>query len=334
MNDTPIHLIAEAGTNHNGSVAVGKKLIRKAAHAGADSVKFQMIFPDGLYLPVEHLGGGVTQPSAVFAKRQATALDLNGFRELAAYCRELRVGFSASVFDQQGIDLLVELDAPYIKIASCDLNNSPLIMRAAAAGKPLVISTGMSQLDEIKRAIDDARSAGAGDIVLMHCVSIYPCPTQQANVSFLDTLAAQFDVALGYSDHTESSIAAAIAVSNGVRWIEKHITLDRDDEGFDHTYAMEPPMFAAYAADVTAAYHATRPPVEKVGDAECEVRRRARRGLYAAHRIESGQTIGQDDVLIVRPEAALAPNQIFELIGGTATQPIEKYQPLELGMIQ
>jgi len=334
MNDTPIYLIAEAGTNHNGSVATGKKLIRKAAHAGADSVKFQMIFPDGLYLPVEHLAGGAMQPSAVFAKRQATALDADGFRELAAYCRELRVAFSASVFDQKGIDLLVELDAPYIKIASCDLNNSPLIMRAAKTGKPLIISTGMSDLDEINRAIDDARSAGAKDIVLMHCVSVYPCPAAQANIAFLDTLAASFDVILGYSDHTESSIAAAIAVSKGVIWIEKHVTLDRGSEGFDHAYAMEPDMFAAYAADVTSAYHATRPRTTKLCDEEREVRRRARRGLYAARRIEPGQTIGQDDVLIVRPESAFAPNHVFDVVGKAATRAIDQFQPLEPGMIR
>lgn len=334
MNDTPIHLIAEAGTNHNGSIATGKKLIRKAAHAGADSVKFQMIFPDGLYLPVEHLAGGATQPSAVFARRQATALNADGFRELAAYCREFRVAFSASVFDPKGIDLLVELDAPYIKIASCDLNNSPLIMRAAATGKRLVISTGMSDLEEIKRAIDDARRGGASDIVLMHCVSVYPCPASQANVAFLDTLAASFDVTLGYSDHTESSIAAAIAVSKSVTWIEKHVTLDRGSEGFDHAYAMEPAMFEAYVADVTAAYHASRPPAAKVCDAERDVRRRARRGLYAARRIEPGQTIRHDDVLIVRPESALAPNQISDLVGRASTRVIEQYQPLESGMVR
>lgn len=332
MKNAAIHLIAEAGTNHNGDVATGKRLIREAAQAGADSVKFQMIFPEGLYLPIEHLDGKKTRPSEVYRKRQSTALGPDDFRELAAYCKELGVGFSASVFDQKGIDLLDELNAPYVKIASCDLNNSPLIQRAAATARTLVISTGMSQIEEIEQALNDARNAGAGDIVIMHCVSVYPCPTNQANVGFLDTLRDRFDCAVGYSDHTESGVAAAIAIAKGASWIEKHITLDRSCDGFDHAYAMELDMFASYAADISAAWQAIQPPAEKVGADERNVRCRARRGLYASRRLEPGTVLDADDVLIVRPESGLGPNALYRLTGKTATKTIEPYAPLEDGM--
>lgn len=333
MKGAPIHLIAEAGTNHNASVATGKALIRHAADAGADSVKFQMIFPAGLYLPVERTGDGRLIPSPVFTKREATALRPDDYRALADYCSDVGVGFSASVFDEQGIALLDELDAPYIKIASCDLNNSPLIERAAATGRTLVISTGMAQLDEIERAVGDARRAGADDLVLMHCVSVYPCPVERANVSFVDVLRERFDGPVGYSDHTESSVAAVVAIARGARWIEKHITLDRTHEGFDHAYAMEPDGFAAYAADLSDAWRAYAPAATKVGESEQVVRRRARRGLYASRRIRAGERIEQEAVLCVRPQAVLGPNAIGRVLDRVATRDIEAYEPFAPDMV-
>ncbi len=327
------HLIAEAGTNHNGSIRTGRALIDAAVQAGADSVKFQMIFPEGLYLPKFYENGRYRE-SEVFQKRAETALSPGQFRELAGYCRERGIPFSASVFDRRGIELLDELDAPYIKIASCDLNNSPLLRAAAECGRLIVLSTGMSGLEEIEIAVRDLQTAGQRDIVLMHCVSVYPCPTQQMNLAFIDTLRSAFGLPVGLSDHTESSLAAAIAIAKGVTWIEKHLTLDRRSAGFDHAYAMEPAMLAAYANDVAAAFEACQPASDKVGEAERMVRQRARRALYAAREIRAGETLAESDVLIVRPEGPFTPNELLAVLGHRANRLIHQYEALSQEMLE
>lgn len=327
MTQDGVHLIAEAGTNHNGDVRTALALVDAAAAAGAQSVKFQMIFPEGLYLPVERKDGRVVE-SAVFRRRAEMALSPDDFRRIAAYCRDHNIAFSASVFDQAGIDLLCELDAPYIKIASCDLNNSPLLRAAARTGRRLVISTGMSTLEEIEKAVGDVEQTGHNDMVLMHCVSAYPCPTAQVNLGFIDTLADRFGYPAGFSDHTEQSLAAAIAVAKGATWIEKHLTLDRASPGFDHAYAMQPAMFIAYANDVRTAQSACRRRIEKVGPQEREVRVRARRGLYAARDLQPGEVLRECDVLIVRPQGPLGPNDLGRILNRPLRQALAKYDAL------
>lgn len=327
------HVIAEAGTNHNGSLESGKALIDAAADCRADSVKFQMIFPEGLYLPQFYENGGY-RDSDVFKRRAETALAPDAFGELAAYCRKRRIPFSASVFDPQGIELLNELDPCYIKIASCDLNHSRLLRAGAETGRRLIISTGMASLQEIERALSDVLGTGNGNVVLMHCVSVYPCPTEMMNLSFIDVLRETFGQEVGLSDHTENSLAAAIAVSKGVTWIEKHITLDRSAPGFDHAYAMEPDGFTRYVQDVRAAFEACRQSQQKLKASEVSVKQRARRGLYAARDLAAGQTICQADILVVRPEGALAPNDVPAVVGRSARRKIHRYEPLSWGKLE
>ncbi len=324
---SPLHLIAEAGTNHGGSLETARQLVDAARAAGADSVKFQVIYPEGLYLP-EFFVNGAYVPNEVFAKRQAAMLADDDWRRLSDHARERGLPLSASIFDRRGLDLLEALDAPYIKIASCDLNNTPLLAAAAARGRRLILSTGMSTLAEIERAVRAVQQAGSTELVLMHCVSVYPCPTAQANVRFVETLARTFGLPVGFSDHTEGSVAAAMAVALGATWIEKHLTLDRAAAGFDHAYAMEPAMWKAYATDLRAAEVAGRAPVEKVQSAEAGVRQRARRALYAARDLQPGETISERDVLIVRPEGPLTPDDATRVVGGRARRGFRKFEAI------
>lgn len=329
---TETHIIAEAGTNHGGQYATAEKLIDVAVESGADSVKFQIIYPEGLYLPRLFVDGAYAD-NEVFQKRASMMLTDDEYRNLAAYCQSKGIGFSASVFDRRGIDLLDSLHVDYIKIASCDLNNSPLLIQAAETGRCLVLSTGMATLGEIERAVSDVTATGNTNIVLMHCVSVYPAPFERMNLSFLHTLQQAFGFPVGLSDHTESSLAAAIAVSMGVTWIEKHFTLDRTAEGFDHAYAMEPSAMTAYIADVRASEAACRRQISKVGEKEATVKQRARRGLYAARDIAAGETITEADILIVRPEGPLRPNDIHLVQGRTLRQAIRQYEPFSLDML-
>ena len=326
-----IHIIGEAGTNHNSDFGMAKALVDVAAGAGADSVKFQMIYPDGLYLPRLFQDGQYVS-NEVFQKRLEGVLSDDDYRALAAYSKEKGLEFSASVFDRRGIALLDELDASYIKIASCDLNNSRLLMEAAERGRRLIVSTGMASLGEIERAVSDVVATGNTDIVLMHCVSVYPCPTERMNLSFLEVLKCAFGFPVGLSDHTENSLSGAIAVAMGAEWIEKHFTLDRGSEGFDHAYAMEPVDLTQFMRDMRLAAEACRRQSMKVRSEEASVKSRARRGLHAARDIQEGEVLKEMDVLVVRPEGPLNPNDLALILGRTAKCLIHQYEPLSLDM--
>ncbi len=322
-----IHVIAEAGTNHNGRRETAERLIDVALKARADSVKFQIIYPEGLYLPRVFVGGQYVD-NDVYHNRAASMLTDDDYRCLASYCKARGIGFSASVFDERGIALLDELDVSYFKIASCDLNNSGLLRAVAERQRRVVLSTGMATLGEIERAVTDVFSTGNADLVLMHCVSVYPAPIESMNLAFIDTLQTAFGLPVGLSDHTESSLAAAIAVSKGVSWIEKHFTLDRSSRGFDHAYAMEPEPLRQYVSDIRACEMACHLQAQRVKEAEAHVKVRARRGLYAAHTIDEGHVLREGDVLVVRPEGPLGPKDLPQVVGKIAKRKICQFEPL------
>jgi N,N'-diacetyllegionaminate synthase len=324
-----VHIIAEAGTNHGGDLATAKQLVDAARASESDSVKFQIIYPEGLYLP-RFFRDGTYVDNEVFAQRAASMLADDEYRELADYCRTLGIEFTATVFDKRGIALVDELGVAYIKTASCDLNNSRHLVACAETGRRVVISTGMASLGEIERAVADVLATGNSDLVLMHCVSVYPCRLEDMNLGFLSTLKSEFGLPVGLSDHTESSLAAAIAVSMGATWVEKHFTLDRSAVGFDHSYAMEPQGLRSYVSDVRSAEAACAPRADKLIAVEEGVRCKARRSVYAARDIEPGTILSEEDLLVVRPEGPLAPNEAQLLIGRRAERPISRYEPLTM----
>lgn len=328
-----IHIIAEAGTNHNGNVERARELIDVADEAKANSVKFQIIYPEGLYLP-KFFRDERHVDNEVFLQRKKWMLSDDTYRYLASYCKEKGILFSASVFDKGGVDLVDELDVEYVKIASCDLNNSSLLKLAAETGRKIIVSTGMATLGDIERAVADITSTGNTDLVLMHCVSLYPCPFSQMNLGFIDVLKTCFGFSVGFSDHTENNLAAAIAVSKGVEYLEKHFTLNRTAEGFDHAYAMEPDGLAKYVADVRACEAASRLQFPKVSEPESAVKLRARRGLYAARDIPAGDVLVPADILAVRPEGQLCPNDIECVLGKRARRRINQYESISWDLLE
>lgn len=325
--ESKIHVIAEAGNNHNGDVATGKALIDVARNAGADSVKFQMIIPEGLYVP-ELVTSAGREPNPIIATRRKSMLTAAQYTELRDHCRAAGIQFSASVFDREGLDLLAKLDAPYIKIASTDLNNVRLLRQAAALGRRLVVSTGLSTLQDVERAVATIAAAGNPPLVLLHCVSVYPAATRLMNLAFIDTLRDAFGVEVGLSDHTESDVVAAAAVAKGVTWIEKHFTLDRTQEGFDHGYAMEPDAFATYVRSIRDVEAALQPREHKLSEPEMNVQARARRGIYYARDVKAGETLGPDDVTVVRPPSAFGAEAIDAVVGRTITRDRSRFEPV------
>lgn len=332
-NDDRVHVIAEAGTNHNGSVDGGKRLIDLAARGGADTVKFQIIDADQLYLPGDY-EFGTYNIEDVRQNRRKFALSWDQFRELDRYAADASVPMTASIFDADGLAFYKSLDPPYVKIASTDLTNVRLLRQTAASGLPMIVSTGMATLGEIERAVGSLVDAGASDLTLMHCVSAYPAPLEDMNLSMIDTLGSAFGFPVGLSDHTESSIAACLAVGKGVRYIEKHFTLDRTAEGFDHAYAAEGDVFVRYVSDIRAAEAALRPRVNKTGDREAYTAKRARRSLYAKTDLSAGRVIGDDDVLCVRPSGPMAADQIDDVVGHTLRVDVAANTAFQSEMLQ
>ena len=327
------HVIAEAGTNHNGRLESAKRLVDLAARAKADSVKFQIIDPDRLYLPGRY-DFGTYDIDAVRALRRRFMLSDSEYRVLADHAGARGIALSASVFDEHGLDLLASCSPPYIKIASTDLNNVRFLRKVAEKGIRMVISTGMSSLRDIEKSVREIRRTGFSDLVLMHCVSVYPARLEDMNLPFIDTLRSTFGFPVGLSDHTESSIAACMALTKEVSYIEKHFTLDRRQEGFDHAYAAEGEAFVRYVDDIRAAEQALREPAEKLSEAERYTRKRARRSLYAARDLRAGQTVRDEDVLVLRPENKMAADQIDEVVGRSLTRDVRQFEPYTIDMFR
>lgn len=327
-----IHLIAEAGTNNNGRLDKAKRLADIAKAARADSVKFQMINPWGLYLPGKYEYGGY-DIEKVLEIRQKGVMDDAEYEALAAYCGDIGISYSASVFDVKALDLLLKFNPPYVKIASCDLNHLTLIREVAERGVKMVLSTGMSTLADVNRTVAELTRRNVDDFVLLHCVSVYPATLSQCNLRYIETLKREFGCTVGFSDHTGTSTAACMALQFGATWFEKHFTEDQNQEGLDHAYAMEPGGLNAYERDLSMALEALAAPGKDLSDAEKHTRERARRALYAARDLPKGHIVTMDDVLIVRPEGEMGADEIDQLVGCRLSDDVEQHQSFSRKMI-
>lgn len=325
MNNA-FHVIAEAGTNNNGNLQKAKNLVDIAKRAGADSVKFQMINTWGLYLPGKYEYGHY-KIEDVIRIREAGEMSDEEYIELSNYANQIGIPFSSSVFDEKALKLLDQFNPPYIKIASCDLNNIRFLRQVAEYQRKIILSTGMSTLADIENTLSVINKESKCDIVLLHCVSIYPCALEQTNLSYINTLKSKFGVPVGFSDHTGSSHAACVALSLGATWFEKHFTEDKNQEGLDHAYAMEEQGLLEYINDLKAASLSLKSSEKQLTEKELYTRRRARRSLYAAKDLSIGHILTDADVLCVRPENIMQADEIDILIGKPLTKSIQRFEP-------
>lgn len=327
-----VHLIAEAGSNYNGELQKAKELAEIAKRAGADSVKFQMINTYGLYLPGQYEYGHY-DIKEVLNFRDACNLPEADWDEIYNYCKELGIVSSSSVFDKVSMDILIKHDPEYVKIASSDLNNIKFLLEIAEYGKKLIISTGMASLQEIDNTVNFLYKNNVTDIVLMHCVSAYPADLEDMNLGFIDTLKSAFGFDTGFSDHTKNSIAACLALTKGVKYIEKHFTMDTSLPGLDHKHAMDEVMLTNYITDIRNAEKALTFKINKTGDKEEYTKKRARRALYAAVDIKKGTILTEDHIIIVRPQGPIPADRYYDVIGKAITKDIKKFQALSFDMI-
>jgi len=328
-----IHIIAEAGTNNNGSLQKARNLVDIASRSGADSVKFQMINTWGLYLPGEYDYGHYNIKDVLNIREKGEMTD-EEYKQLAQYSIEQGIKFSSSVFDTKAIDLLASMNPPYVKIASCDLNNTRFLREVADRGIKMVVSTGMSTLQDIENSVKVLTSKGFEDIVLLHCVSVYPADIDQTNIRFISKLKEEFGFEIGFSDHTATSHAACMAMTEGATWFEKHFTEDKNQEGLDHAYALNEIELTDYVTDLHKASSALEHKESKISEKEFYTRKRARRSLYAATDLKKGEIIRDEDVLCVRPENILQADQIDLVVGKTLCSDLSKFEPFNLDVVE
>ncbi len=294
MSTDKVFVIAEAGVNHNGSLDLARQLVAAAKETGADAVKFQTFRAEALVVhgaqKAAYQRRTTDAEESQFDMLRRLELDAHAHADLMAYCRQVGIAFLSSPFDESSADMLDAMGVERFKLGSGELTNLPLLGHVARKGKPLIMSTGMATLGEVETALATFREHGGTDVTLLHCVTEYPCPTEQVNLRAMLTLRAAFDVPVGYSDHTEGINIPIAAAAIGARIIEKHFTLDRRMEGPDHKASLEPGEFARMV-------HAIREVSLALGDgikrpAACEMANIpvARKSLVAARAIPAGAT--------------------------------------------
>jgi N-acetylneuraminate synthase/N,N'-diacetyllegionaminate synthase len=333
----PCLIVAEAGVNHNGRVELARRLIESAADAGADAVKFQTFRAERLAVPqaakaaYQQRTTGASESQLQMLRR--LELPLEGYPELMALCRQRGVLFMSSPFDEESADFLDDLDMPLFKIPSGELTNLPFLSHVARKGKPLIISTGMSTLEEVKTAFDTVVGEGNRQIILLHCTSGYPVDPEDANLMAMQTLAKTFGVPVGYSDHTLGTAVPLAAVALGARVIEKHFTIDRTLPGPDHQASAEPEELASLVQGIRSVEKALGHGRKEPAASEAAVARVARKSLVAAKDIPAGTKITADLLVLRRPGTGLPPAMRASVVGRTAREDIKAGTLLEWEML-
>ncbi|MCG6503449.1 pseudaminic acid synthase [Kingella sp. SNUBH-2017] len=327
----PPYIIAEMSANHNGSLQTAFRIIDEAKKAGADAVKIQSYTADTITLPCESedfmIRGGLWDGQSLYQLYQKAHMPWEWHQPLFDYARAAGITLFSSPFDESAVELLESLDAPAYKIASFEAVDLPLIRRAAQTGKPLIISTGMADAEEIAEAVDAARSAGCRELALLHCVSGYPAPAADYNLRTLPDMAQRFRLPAGLSDHTLDNTTAVAAVALGACIIEKHFTLDRNGGGPDDSFSLEPDGLAALCRDSRTAWQALGAVDYGLKSSE-QGNIKFRRSLYFVRDMPAGETIDAGAIRSVRPGYGLAPKHFDALLGKTLKRAVSACTPV------
>ena len=334
--DHPPFVICELSGNHNGSLERALAMLDAAAATGADAIKLQTYTADTITLdddgPDFLIEGGLWAGRRLYDLYAEAHTPYEWHPALFARARELGVILFSTPFDDTAVELLEGLGAPAYKIASFEAVDLPLIRRVAKAGKPMIISTGLASLDEMAQALAAAREGGARDVALLHCVSSYPAPIEEANVRTVPDLAARFGVVAGLSDHTPGSAASVAAVALGACVIEKHFTLSREDGGPDAAFSLEPAEFKALVSDCRDAWAALGSPHYDTLGSEAAAAGH-RRSLYVVADLAAGETVTAAHVRSIRPGYGLAPKHLDAVIGRRAARALKRGERLSWDML-
>jgi len=335
--DRAPYIIAEMSANHNGQIDTAFKIIEEAKKAGADAIKMQTYRPDTITLnsdlPDFQIKGTLWEGRTLYELYEMAHTPWEWHRPLFDHARALGITIFSSPFDTTAIDLLEDLGAPAYKIASFEAVDLPLIRYAAATGKPMIISTGMADVEEIGEAIAAARDGGCRELAILHCVSGYPAPPGDYNLQTIPDMIARFGTVTGLSDHTIDNTTAIASVALGATIIEKHFTLDRNGGGPDDSFSLEPAEMAALCTGARTAWEA----LGRVdyGRKSSELGNvQFRRSLYFVKDLKAGDVITADAIRSVRPGYGLAPKYWDEVVGKRVAQDISAHTAVLLKMIE
>lgn len=321
------YIIAEIGVNHDGDVAVAREMIDVAADAGADAVKFQTFSADRLvtadarkasYQDQNDPRAGESQ-HAMLQRLELSEDELIACRE---HCLKRDIEFLSTPFDEDSADLLMDVGVKGFKVSSGDLTNIPLLEHLARKGLPIIVSTGMGDMDEVREAVEAIRAAGNPPLALLHCVSNYPAAPEDCNLSAIDTLARAFEIPVGWSDHTLGDTIALAAIARGASILEKHYTLDTNRAGPDHKASLMPEELKALITGIRTVEAAIGDGIKQPKPSEMDTAKVARRSLVAARDIKPGEAITAEMITRKRPGTGLKPNAIHQVLGRKAKNAI------------
>lgn len=330
----PVYIIAEAGVNHNGNIELARQLIVAAKGAGADAVKFQTfktekILTRGASMAAyqqDNMGSNGTQYQMV----KALELSYADFSELKAYAESTGIDFLSTPDDEDSLNFLAdELNLPLIKIGSGEVTNLPFLRRIAAKQRPLILSTGMSSLGEVERAVRAIREITEQEIVLLHCTTNYPCPSDEVNLRAMQTLKQAFNLRVGYSDHTIGSEVPVAAVAMGAEILEKHVTLDREMMGPDHRASLDPAEFAEMVRQVRSVEKALGDGIKWPNPSEEKIKPLVRRRIVAALDLGAGTCLDWAHLCFKRADQGLFVEQADLIIGRYLATPLAADAPLD-----
>jgi N-acetylneuraminate synthase/N,N'-diacetyllegionaminate synthase len=331
-------VIAEAGVNHNGELALAHRLVDTAVEAGADAVKFQTFRADRVVCR--------GAPMAAYQRTRAATvesqlemlgkleLDPASHQGLVAHCRRRGIMFLSTAFDRESVDLLDALDVSAFKIASGEITNLPLLEYIARKNKPILLSTGMSSLGEVESAVEVLRAAGAKEITLLHCTSAYPADPADANLRAMVNMGRAFGLPVGYSDHTLGVAVAMAAVALGAQVIEKHFTLDRSLPGPDHAASLDPQELRDLVAGIRAVECAMGDGIKRPTAGEADTQAVARRSVVTARAMRAGTVLTCDDLTLKRPGTGFPPGSLGDLIGRSLACDVAADELITPGMLR
>ncbi len=335
--DFPPYVIAEMSANHNGSFERALEILDVAATTGVDAIKMQTYTPDTITLnsdaPEFRIEEGLWKGRTLYDLYAEAYTPWDWHGPLFKRANELGVTLFSSPFDTTAVDLLEDLNAPAYKIASFEAIDLPLIRYAAETGKPMIISTGMANIQEIEEAVEAARSAGCDQLVVLHCVSGYPAPADQYNLRTIPEIESRFNVVSGLSDHTLDIATAIASVALGASVIEKHFTLDRSANGPDDSFSLEPDQFGHLCTHARTAWSALGQP--DFGQKSSELGNVSfRRSLYVTQALKAGDMLTAENVRSVRPGHGLAPKHFDDVLGRRCTKDIKAATALSWDMVE
>lgn len=331
------YVIAEMSANHNGDINNAYKIIDMAKASGADAVKLQTYHPDTITMdmntPEFMIKGGLWDGQSLYELYKGAFMPWEWHKPLFDYAKKVGITIFSSPFDNTAVDLLEDLNTPAYKIASFEAVDLPLIKYVAQTGKPMIISTGMADAEEIQEAIEAAREGGCKELAILHCVSAYPALASDYNLRTLADMRQKFGLVTGLSDHTIDNITAITSVALGSSIIEKHVTLDRNGGGADDSFSLESQELTELCVGVKTAWEALGQ-VDYGRKSSEQANVKFRRSLYFVKDIKEGEVITKEYVKSIRPGFGLVPKYMEEIIGKKIASNVKRGTPVSFNLIR